>query len=142
MVLSFFLLNENLTQINERIKNEKIISTRQSSISMDEIIKSLNTQLAQINEIQTSYIKWSKLLNEFNDIVPSKVSLNLLEISATTNTTRITGTSADRQILLDFQESLNAFPYMKDLNFPFSNLAQQNQINFEVSGKLTDIIHE
>jgi hypothetical protein len=140
--LSYTLLKENLKQIDSRIENEKNLSVKQSNISMDEIIKSLNAQLIQINDVQTKYIKWTRVLNNFNTIVPNEISLNLLEFNSLTKTFRVTGTSSDRQVLLNFQESLSKFPYLKELNFPLSNLAQQNNINFEISGKLTDSIHE
>ncbi|MFA4930495.1 MAG: PilN domain-containing protein [Patescibacteria group bacterium] len=140
--LSYWLLNENLNQINASIENERLNTIKQSNVSIDEIIKSLNVQLGQADAIQKNYIQWSTFLFTLANSVPDNISLTLVDVNSSTKTFRITGLADSRENLLLFQDNLNTLPFISDLISPLSNLAQQKTFNFEISGKLTDALYE
>lgn len=141
LAASNWLLNDNLKSIDASIATIRENNKKQSNVSIDQIITSLNKQLAQAKTIQGSYVQWPVFLQDFSETLPDGISLTLIDTNVDTKSIRINGVADNRQHLLQFQDALGKLTYLSDLIFPLSNLAQQNEIQFEISGKLTDKIY-
>jgi Tfp pilus assembly protein PilN len=112
------------------------------SNSLESAIKSLNAQLTSAKGIQDSYVQWTVFLKSFTDTVPTGITLTNLQVNAATQSFRIAGTAKDRATLLEWQETLKTFKYFTKIVSPISNLAQKDQVTFEITGQLTPSIYE
>jgi len=65
-----------------------------------------------------------------------------LQFVSTDQELNIKGVAQNRDILIDFQNNLEELSYFNDINVPISSLLQKENINFEITGQLTDAIYE
>jgi len=143
---STILLDSNLNSINEQIDKEIQIRKDGNLNSIEEATKQLNTQLELVNNVQKKYFIWSNFLNNFNELVPTNI--DLIETEFTTNillnaqdkTFKIVGNAATRDDFSQFENNLIESGYFENINAPISNLIQKENINFTITGNITDEI--
>lgn len=128
--------------LTQQLNNEQLLVKQGKVTALEDTISELNRQLALANEIQSKYIRWTPFLSQLNSIIPDGIKFESLEINSETNTFKIVGRAKEREALLTFQRSLKDFPFFINLNSPVSNLAQREDISFEISGQLTSTIYE
>lgn len=141
------LLNNYQKNINEQIDNEMSFILVGQTSSTEDTIKEFNNQLSRITTIQSGYIKWTNFIIEFTSLVPDGISLNSLDLKTlndvgSNKTIQITGFSIDRKTLIDFESNLEKSEYFSNIDTPISALIQKVNINFQLSGIITDKIHD
>jgi len=143
---STIILKNNLDSLDEQINKEIEIRQLSNVNSIEDATKLLNSQLELVNNIQNKYIYWTVLLNDFSNLVPNNITLN--NVKFTTNilldsedkTFKISGIAKQRQDFLNFKENLTNSEYYSNINAPLSNLIQKENINFVITGTLSNEI--
>lgn len=136
------LIKNNLQSLQKQISFEENLLQEGKVTSLDAAIKELNVQLASAKNIQSQYIRWTPLLVQLAESIPDPISVTSLQLDAPSQSFKLVGVAADRNSLLALQENLQSLPYLTGITSPISNLAQRENISFEVSGQLTKAIYE
>ncbi len=140
-IFSYLMLENNNNSLQNQIKSESTILEGGIIKSTEDAIKTLNNQLNKSTKIQANYIKWTTPLQSFSSIVPDGIIINSLQFNTTQKTILITGVASLRSDLLLFESNLEQYDLVKDISSPLSNLTKKEDINFSISGKLTDDIY-
>jgi len=139
---TYLLLKNNKLSVEQQLEQEKLIAQEAKLSSTEEIIKELNSQLKTVEQIQGKYILWTNLIKDFSNSVPDGIELHTTLIDRITKQVKITGLAQNREILLSFQETMKEFTYFDNVVYPISNLIEKENINFEISGILSDRVYE
>lgn len=141
---STFLLTGNLDSINNQIDDEIQIKTDGNLNSIEDATTQLNTQLQQVNQIQQQYFVWSKFLDNFSKLIPNGITIKELQFntniltSATDKTFKIVGNAETREDFIELEEYLNNSEFFTNINAPISNLIEKENINFTITGNISD----
>lgn len=98
--------------------------------------KEANSKIMALEGIQRENIYWSNLLLEFSRIVPSGVSLK--SISTKKMQIFISGTAGTRDDLVALKEKLESSSCFDNVNFPLSNFAAKESIEFQSDFSIRD----
>lgn len=94
----------------------------------------------QINIIQKEYVPWTKMFVMLNDIQPSEISLTEFRINYDQSTQNyllyLKGQSASRDSLKTYKENLENLDFLKNLDFPLSNLTSKENNFFEIKAEI------
>jgi Tfp pilus assembly protein PilN len=138
---AYQLLLNNEGLIDDQLEKEKQATELGKATAVDEAIISLNNQLTLAKSMQDNHVKWPVFLSKLIESSPDGIVFESLQFNTATLSFRITGTASNRDILLNYQESLKNFKYFDSVTFPISSLAQKDLSNFEITGKLTNLIY-
>jgi len=134
-----FLVAQNVLQNNLAYFSNNKIAVVQNEQALNYKIKTLNTKLKNISEIQKDYNKWSSLLININELIPNDISLTYLEILKKDegNILIINGKAKKRADLLTFKENLENYPKFTKVDSPISNILQKENLTFSIEIELT-----
>ena len=136
--VSLFLLNQNLATINQQIADtEKKIQGSNQGEDIKESVIALNKKINLLKIVQSEYREMSMIIDPLTQAMPDGVTLTSFSINILNNTFEISGTSQNRQSLLDFQNQLANTEIFSEIKSPLSNLAEKENISFKLTGKLT-----
>jgi len=141
-IFSYFLLNNEKNSLDELINKEITLQLEGEVSAVEDATSELNKQLMSANNIQLEYIKWTNIIKSFSSTISGGIILTNLQFVSTDQELNIKGVAQNRDILIDFQNNLEELSYFNDINIPISSLLQKENINFEITGQLTDAIYE
>lgn len=136
VVLASFLtlLNFKYFVFEESINEEqaKVIQT-DSIKTIQKRVKELNEDLSSVKKIQDTKSNLYGVLDKVNEELFGGVKVYTLEVNDESKLISVTGYSPFRENLVAIRNILKNNPYYKEVNFPFSNLANPRDINFRFS---------
>jgi len=141
-IFSYFLLSNQKKLLTEQINKEIALRQEGKVSAVEEATSELNKQLNLANEIQLNYIKWTDFIKTYSSAMVEGITLTNLNFNTTGKILTINGTAQSRSTLLKYQQNLEELDYFSDIDMPISNLIQKENINFEITGNLTDNIYE
>lgn len=100
-------------------------------------IKAFNDSLLPIDQLQSGYIKWSVVLEQFFSTVPEHIVLDAFTVQRSTTTITVSGTAATRD---DFQTMQKAFTESKTFmgtTLPTPDLLERADIPFTLTTHFT-----
>ncbi len=136
------LLQNYQKSLEEQIDKELTIRAESQVASTEDAIQELNAQLATAQQIDEKYISWPHTLQAVTAIIPDGIQLDALQLNAGTRSMRMSGTAALRENLLALQAALEESGLFSNISAPISNLTQKENINFDITGSLTDSFYE
>ncbi|XOU94799.1 MAG: PilN domain-containing protein [Candidatus Kerfeldbacteria bacterium] len=145
-IFSAVILRSNSTSLDEQIEKELAIRKESNVSSIEESTRDLNTQLLLVDTIQNTYIKWSSFISNFQKLVPEDVVFSSLEFNTnileteSQMTFQISGIANLRADLIALQKNMEESIYFSDITAPISNLIQKENINFTITGKISNEI--
>jgi len=129
----------SLSKTNNQVIPSSSPSTVFPDIAQKESwIKNLNSIVSASNEILSSTINWSILLDEINSRVINGITISDFSITSINEKINITGISKDRETLNKFKKSLQESTYLTGIELPVTNIGQKGDIPFSVSFSLKD----
>lgn len=136
--VSLFPLDQNLAALNQQIADteEKIQEGNQGE-GIKESVIALNKKINLLKIVQSEYKEISTIIDPLTQSMPQGVVLTSFSINIINKTFEISGTSQNRQALLDFQNQLANTGIFSEIKSPLSNLAEKENISFKLTGKLT-----
>ncbi|MEK9130463.1 MAG: hypothetical protein AAB526_03675 [Patescibacteria group bacterium] len=117
MERNFFVFNNNYQNLNKKIKI-------------------LNQNFNEINTIQEKFIPWSKILIYFTQSMPSDIKIYSIKNVNNSTKMKVFAVAKNREALLKIKEEFKKNPAFINLEFPFSNLALKENINFQFETKI------
>ncbi|MFZ6036001.1 MAG: PilN domain-containing protein [Patescibacteria group bacterium] len=144
LVFSFsaIILQNDDASLQQQLDQEAALKQEGRVASLEEATKELNLQLNAARDIQSTYIPWATVLHTIALQIPDGITLTSIQLTDSNKTYRLTGVSSDRQLLLNFEETMKQIPYFSTVNLPVSNLTQREDIPFEISGTLSEKLYE
>jgi len=139
---SYLLLNNFSESLIDQINKEIAQQKEEKLISIEEATKELNTQLKSAQQIQNDYIQWTTFLSDFSGKVIDGITLTNVEFITSTKSFKLMGMADTRATLLEFQDELEKLPTFNEITSPVSNLSQPENIQFEITGLLTDEVYK
>lgn len=118
------------TQVLEQAEEEKTVDLKQ-------IVKDFNVLLRNIDGIQKEYLPWSDTLALTASLVPTGIELSSFSIQKESAVFKLTGHALSRDDLIILQKNLEESDLFSEIQSPLSNLLLKENINFELSGKIT-----
>ncbi|MDP2683976.1 MAG: hypothetical protein Q8P20_02860 [bacterium] len=143
---SSIILKNNSDSLDEQIAKEIEIRQQGNVNSIEDATKLLNSQLELVKNIQDKHVYWTIFLNDFSELVPDNITINNLEFytnilsGSNTRTFKISGIANARQDFINFESNLTNSEYYSEINAPLSNLIQKENINFVITGILSNEI--
>jgi len=102
----------------------------------DEEFKEANSEITALEEVQRENIYWSDLFLELNKIVPEGIALQ--SVSTKKMQIFISGTAGTRDDLVALKEKLENSSCFENINFPLSNFAAKENIEFQSDFSIKD----
>lgn len=98
-------------------------------------VKSINTKINLIEDIQTEHVRYSFLLNYLSSMYSEDIRFDRISIDKSQDRMEVTGYAEKRDTLLALKEELEGNSIFTEVNFPISNFLQKEKINFQFSAK-------
>ncbi len=99
-------------------------------------ISSINNTIQQINLVQQDYVKWSKILVDFFNLIPAGNQIQSLTFDKNKKILLLNGHANNRKAFLKLKNNLENFDLITKINSPISNLLHQTDFNFTLSAEL------
>ncbi len=131
--LSRFKLDQDLADLNDKIKTDKIIL--QSSVGFEKQVRqTVQNQVLTAREWENQ-LRWSYYLQAISQVLPSTVVIKKMD--AATDHLTLVGSSSSLKQLNSFLNNLKASPAFQNVNLEKINTSltpsQQNLITFSIS---------
>jgi len=114
------------------IEQSRIIQT-ESYKDLEKKIINLNKNLADFRKTQNQKSNIYSLLDNISSSLFVGVTVYSLDVNRTAKLITVSGFSPTRENLLAIKNNLETNPNYKDIDFPLSNLANPQNINFRFS---------
>lgn len=122
-----FIMKKNLSDVSRRNAPET-----QEFKSVSETIKSINTHMVRLGQLNDQFNDWTRLLLAVEQAVPQGVVVGQLTVSPTGSVTMV-GNGATRDGVLTLRRNLEANPLFRNVQSPLSNILQRTDVRFEFS---------
>jgi Tfp pilus assembly protein PilN len=123
-------LRLSVNNVDEEIAlNRAKLETADIRDLQQQVLK-LNQNIKEIKTIRGQQYKWSEVLLEIGQVMPSQVQLNSVEIERGTGKVVILGRAEDRDMVIETWSRLKKSEMFTDVNFPLPNLEQPVNGNF------------
>ena len=99
-------------------------------------VQMINNKMEEVEVVQRDYVKWSRVISNFLQLIPNGNSLHNLQFDKEGQTIFITGLAQTRDDFLNLQTKLEESDLITKIKFPISNLLYQTNINFTLEGQL------
>ncbi len=127
-----------LLMASQRYLGYKLEQINQVEITSDEEmnISGINKLMTEIEVVQGEYVKWSRIIQNFMELVPAGNRLNSLVFDKANKKLSIQGVAETRDVFLELESNLKKFDLVTDIKSPISNLLYQTDINFGIEATL------
>ncbi len=133
-----FYLQSTLVGVDVDIKkNQAIVDSQDNNAIRQAVQKSNNTVVDYLNFTATNP-KWTNVLNELAEIVPSDVILTSLVANTKTGKIDILGVGLTRDAVLTLRSNIAASKTFKNINLPLENLQKPNNVVFSYTFYLAE----
>ena len=132
------LQKNSLSALASETKNIEKFLNQESNQQVESKIKEINYYLNAIKQIETDRTDFSKSLTEIANLTVNEVRLYDIKLNKIDKSFEISGNASKRDDLLKFTDNLEKSDYFENIESPSSNLISPTNINFKISGKLTD----
>ena len=132
--LSLVVLNEFLIGLAQ---NTVAINTDHSEFNRD-LIKT-NFLIKRIRSASADYAPFSPLIVSLAQITPPDIKYNFISFDRAKRQMLISGTASTREVLIKYQETLRAAPWLTNITTPTSELFQKTNINFEIKATVPQL---
>ena len=129
--ISHKILADNFEKIQ---KQRDLISIANQPFNLE--VTEINNRMQKIKNIQDEYTKWSDILAEINNLIPSGIKIDQMQFNSLTNTFNISGKALLRADFLILKENLEKSKLFTEITSPLSNLLRDQDVQFSLDGKL------
>jgi hypothetical protein len=132
LVGASFLLENDVGYIKEQ--NNVL---KESNKGLNSEIRKYNKELTYLSTIQEEHENFSDIIIELGNLVPDKLSLSVFSINKDSNekgfVLKMSGIAEERDILLNFKDTLNQMDFVEKFDLPINNLLKQKNVDFDFS---------
>ncbi len=99
-------------------------------------VREINNKLNFVATIQDDFVPWSNLLKNLAEMTPADINFYYLKINGEEQSIKIKGNAKLRDSLLNFKNSMENSPTLKNIDFPIKNILEKENIDFEINSKI------
>ncbi len=131
----FYTLHFQLTNAESGTASDKQDQVFQEIDSAEKKFQDINRKVAEKKKFQKEHILWSHLFIALDGVIPEGI---LLEKMVTADRrVSLSGKASTRDILLQFQDKLNASGCFRNATLPLADLFKQENIDFQLDVDVT-----
>ena len=135
LLLGRAFLNFNLNETKRELNLWQTKPEIKEVENLEKQIKELNEKLTFLDGTYKKQVKFSSFLEDLAKDMPAGIVLNNISIEES-GKVNIGGYASTRDVLLFFKGTLETASYVKEFNFPLSNLTKATNITFYLNFKL------
>lgn len=132
------LQKQNLDSLNQETLNIEKFLNQENNQNLEKKIKDINYYLSTIKKIENERTNFANVLAEIANLTPDNIRLIEINLNKPLKNFEIKGIAKTRDSLIKFDENLQQANDFKDIQSPLSNITTSNDIEFTLSGNLTD----
>jgi len=136
-LINLFLFFQTKSLENQIIQTEAHLQMKQVQ-EFEESIKTFNQALMDLDQLQTSQIAYSSILEQLTQLIPPSLQIHTLSLD-NTGQIRLTGYVPTREQLLNLKQNLEDSTDFIQIEFPLSNLVKSKEIDFNLNFKHKDL---
>lgn len=129
------LINNSVMQISQQVKDKKNEAELKNN-NLTQKINELNERIDFLNQVKNEFINWAIYLNDLSKLVPSNILLNNIYSNLDSKDVSAKGYAKTRDSLIEFKNNLENSAILTNIEIPLSNFLTQEEITFEISGKM------
>jgi Tfp pilus assembly protein PilN len=130
-LLGLLIISQTLADLST---STLLINREQTAV--DQEVRRINSLTKSVTLSGADFTIISERLQELFAVIPSTITLQVLDIDRKNNTILITGNAESRPALLNFQQILATIPWIKNVSTPKSQLFQKENVGFEIKGSI------
>jgi hypothetical protein len=132
------MIGAKLAMQNKYLKTIEKSSTLSKNLgdNYSQAIKEINSQVSSVTEIQKSFTPLTGLISEIALVTGPGIKMQSFILDRNTDTATFSGIAVSRNSLLEFKAGLENSNMFEKIDFPISNLIQQENIAFNLSAKI------
>jgi len=131
MTIARFIL---INHFNNLRQNSSLVNVENQIVQNS--IRETNKKMEDLEIVQKDFVKWTKLLSDFNGLIPDNVQIDFFNLNSTTLNFRLTGMAITREDLIEERSNLENSSLIKNLQAPLSNFLQKENIEFRFAGQI------
>lgn len=131
LLIARLMLQDNYATV---LTTTTLVNEKNKAIDND--ISELNRNLKDVEVIQADFIKWSKIILDFNKAIPNNVEVSYINLEQKTRLFNLNGRALKRDDFLLLKKNLESLPYFEELSSPLTNLLLKENVNFEFIGRI------
>lgn len=131
-------INDSIKGINDQVSNKRM-ETNLRDKNLTEKIDELNQRMETLQQIQTEFFNWSIYFKNLSELVPDDISLSDIYSNLFEKNVIIKGYAKTRDSLINLKNNLESSPYFTDIDIPLSNFLTEEEITFEIKGKINPL---
>lgn len=131
LLLSWLVLQEHFTDLSSAATT---VNKEYSAYNKE--IRDVNKTIKNLYISSGEYAALSPKLLELSALMPPDIKMNAVIIDREAQTVSLIGTAKTRLTFIAFQEILKNVTWLQNIESPFSQLLQKENINFEIKAKL------
>lgn len=131
LLFGIYFLKANLDTLSKQIALQKKTFEKKEYKDLEENVKKFNEFLIFLDKVQNERSHFSNELLQLSSLVPSKIKLSDFSLDKN-NQIFLKGWAEKRSDFLSFKEGLEKSGFYKKIDSPISNIAQKENINFEL----------
>ncbi len=102
-----------------------------------EQVDQINTKINKIDQLKSERIEWSIFIQNFNTVIPTKVSISSMSVDKKAGSFNISASAETREDIVKLQARLESLDNLKNLSFQNSTFDSTNNCyNFNMTGIL------
>ena len=135
-LMANYFYKKDLKNIKNQINEQNLTLSKYGDLKKE--VKTVNTKLDIINNIDATRVLWSNIIAELGRCTPVEVQIKTL--SSKDNKISLTGTAATRRDIAKFKEKLESSKNFKNVIFTSSSLNEQsNDYGFDLNCEIEEI---
>ena len=136
-IFSFLLLGANniLTFHKNTLALSGSVAPNQIT-QINQKVRHINQTLLKTKALDPIYTTWNKRTADILSVIPDGIIMHNMTLSETKKTYVFSGIAETRRQLLLLKESLNAFPFISQVDVPVEQLTKKEYIPFSVTATL------
>lgn len=99
-------------------------------------VEKINFEMAQIENVQAQFTKWSSLLADFLAQTPEGITLRSVSFDKKSKRLSLSGFAESRLDFLTLESRLKNFELVQTIHSPLANLLHQNKFDFSLEAEL------
>ncbi len=99
-------------------------------------VRRINKTLLKTKALDPIYTSWNKRTADLLSVIPSGIVMHNMTLSETKKTYVFSGIAETRRHLLLLKESINAFPFITQVDVPVEQLTKKEYIPFSITATI------
>lgn len=131
LLFSIYLYSSIITEAQlELVKSQEGLLEEEEFKNIEKNLQISNDAIKEVHSLERGFLIYSKIIEEFAGLVPSKIYVKNLSISLNAKQFNVNGYAETREEMLAFKKKLEENRAFSNVYSPISNLLVPKDVNF------------